>query len=429
MRYSASTPNAIAMTAPILARMWKPLLRRAWKPLTFSKESMVSLPIDQKIEEETIPGYIASRYYPVRIGEVFQARYQVVGKLGFGVTSTVWLARDTSECRHVALKVCIRDEAMGDALSTELDVYKRIQVSPKHHVGRSAVRSLLDSFHIDGPGGRHMCLVHLPLWESVLNIKHRNDAGRLPAEVLAFVLKRLFDALTLLHEECHVAHTDIKEANILLGADSSVLTEFEAEELKEPSPRKEVDGNVIYLSRRLGTPRKFEAPVLCDFGSAVPLDDGREHLEDIQPDVYRSPEVILDIPWSYSVDVWNVGCMVWDAFEGEHLFTGHDPELETYRSRAHLAEIIALLGPPPPTLLARANFKSKFFSEQGEFTAGIPLPSSRPLERRESSIQDTGSNEDRECFLRFMRKMLQWEPEKRSSARELAEDEWILKHI
>jgi hypothetical protein len=27
-----------------------------------------------------------------------------------------------------------------------------------------------------------------------------------------------------------------------------------------------------------------------------------------------------------------------------------------------------------------------------------------------------------------MRKMLQWEPEKCSCARELAEDEWILKH-
>lgn len=39
-----------------------------------------------------------------------------------------------------------------------------------------------------------------------------------------------------------------------------------------------------------------------------------------------------------------------------------------------------------------------------------------------------GDKEDRECFLRFMRKMLQWEPEKRSTASELLDDEWILKH-
>lgn len=60
----------------------------------FPQEGFDPLPADEKIEEETIPDYVATRYYPVRIGEMFQDRYQVVGKLGFGITSTVWLARD-----------------------------------------------------------------------------------------------------------------------------------------------------------------------------------------------------------------------------------------------------------------------------------------------------------------------------------------------
>jgi hypothetical protein len=47
---------------------------------------------------------------------------------------------------------------------------------------------------------------------------------------------------------------------------------------------------------------------LCDFGSAV--SGGVEHVEDIQPNIYRAPEVILQVPWTYSVDIWNVGCMV-----------------------------------------------------------------------------------------------------------------------
>jgi serine/threonine-protein kinase SRPK3 len=99
--------------------------------------------------------------------------------------------------------------------------------------------------------------------------------------------------------------------------------------------------------------------------------------------------------------------------------------------------MIALLGPPPPSLLAQANLRSKFFSVagklrateecsffsnnafKGDFCAGIPIPESTPLEHRETSLE----GEDRDCFLRFMRRMLQWEPEKRSSARELAEDE------
>ncbi|KAG5969434.1 hypothetical protein E4U56_008336 [Claviceps arundinis] len=61
---------------------------------------------------------------------------------------------------------------------------------------------------------------------------------------------------------------------------------------------------------------------------------------------------------------------------------------------------------------------------KGEFCAGISNPESKPLEQRETVLD----GEDRDCFLRFMRKMLQWDPEKRSSAKELTEDEWVLKH-
>lgn len=152
--------------------------------------------------------------------------------------------------------------------------------------------------------------MHEPLWDNILNLKHRNPIARFPQPVIAFVLKRVFLALDLLHRECQVAHTDIKEANILLPADSSVLKQFENEELAQPSPMKEVDGGIVYLSRNMGTPKDYGAPILCDFGTAVALDDGLEHREDIQPNVYRSPEVILGIPWTYSVDIWNVGCVV-----------------------------------------------------------------------------------------------------------------------
>lgn len=67
---------------------------RAWKPLTFSNANFTRLPVDEMVEEELLPGYRASRYYPVRISEVLQDRDQIVGKLGFGASSTVWLARD-----------------------------------------------------------------------------------------------------------------------------------------------------------------------------------------------------------------------------------------------------------------------------------------------------------------------------------------------
>lgn len=95
--------------------------------------------------------------------------------------------------------------------------------------------------------------------------------------------------------------------------DDSVFTAFEKQELLDPSPRKEIDNNrLIYLSRELRMPKKWGAPVLCDFGSAVAGDE--EHFEDVQPDVYRAPEVILKASWSYPIDMWNAGCMVIKAF-------------------------------------------------------------------------------------------------------------------
>lgn len=92
-------------------------------------------------------------------------------------------------------------------------------------------------------------------------------------------------------------------------ADESVFQSFEEEEISDPCPRKvKEDGMIIYTSRQLRVPKEWTAPVLCDFGSAVLGEI--EHLEDIQPDIYRAPEVILKAPWTYSVDTWNVACMV-----------------------------------------------------------------------------------------------------------------------
>ncbi|RAL04616.1 kinase-like protein [Aspergillus ibericus CBS 121593] len=409
-----------------LLRSFPRRLGRTWKPLDFSNPSYARIPVTQKIEEETMPGYVASRYYPARIGEVIKSQYQIVGKLGFGASSTVWLARDLDYRRYVTLKIFITSTSMGQQLDDELQMYQRIEKGSTSHPGRSAVRSLLDSFDIDGVSlqDKHRCLVHPPLWESVLAFLHRNPVRRLPPPVLAFILKRLFLALDYLHTECQIIHADIKVDNIIFGiADDSVFDDFIENELQTPCPRKEVDGRVIYISQDLRKPREWGALVLCDFGSAMP--GGIEHLEDIQPNIYRAPEVILEVPWTCSVDIWNVGCMIWNIFEGESLFTGHDPGYQAYRSRAHLAEIIRLLGPPPPSLLGRGKLSHKFFSNEGDFCAKSLIGKPVPLEQRSTTLE----GEDKAGFLRLVRKMLQWEPAKRSSAKELQQDEWIRKTL
>jgi hypothetical protein len=57
----------------------------------------------------------------------------------------------------------------------------------------------------------------------------------------------------------------------------------------------------------------------------------------------------------------------------------------------------------------------------GDLRAGELVGESIPLEQKETSLE----GEEKEMFLRLVRKMLQWEPEKRSSAMELEQDEWV----
>lgn len=113
---------------------------------------------------------------------------------------------------------------------------------------------------------------------------------------------RFLQALTILQ--------DLKADNILQElVDRSVLAAFTKDELETPSPRKIVDGTTIYVSRRFDLPDDFGDVVLSDFGAAVRGDVKRNH--DAQPNVYRSPEVMLMTEWSYPVDIWNVGVMVY----------------------------------------------------------------------------------------------------------------------
>lgn len=64
------------------------------EPRTFPTGGFKTIEADQEVEEEELPDYQADRFYPVQLGELFQDRYQAIAKLGFGSSSTTWLARD-----------------------------------------------------------------------------------------------------------------------------------------------------------------------------------------------------------------------------------------------------------------------------------------------------------------------------------------------
>jgi len=48
----------------------------------------------RKVDEERLPHYKPSHFYPVYLRDIFESRYQVLSKLGYGSCSTVWLSHD-----------------------------------------------------------------------------------------------------------------------------------------------------------------------------------------------------------------------------------------------------------------------------------------------------------------------------------------------
>ena len=80
----------MTLVARLLRGVWGPSLRSR----SFAARTPAILNTDDPIEEQTLPRYCPQHYYPVQLGETFNNRYQVVAKLGYGASSTVWLARD-----------------------------------------------------------------------------------------------------------------------------------------------------------------------------------------------------------------------------------------------------------------------------------------------------------------------------------------------
>lgn len=117
---------------------------------------------------ESLEYYRPGGYHPVHIGDKYKDdRYEIIYKLGSGSFSTVWLSKDHHQNRYVALKVVCADDSSG---SSEKRVLEHLATQSKQiHTNKKQVALLLDEFFIEGPNGRHLCLVTEPARCSVLS--------------------------------------------------------------------------------------------------------------------------------------------------------------------------------------------------------------------------------------------------------------------
>lgn len=134
-------------------------------------------------------------------------------------------------------------------------------------------------------------------------------------------------------------------------------------------------------------------------------------------------------------------------FQARSLFSGVDENRGGYQERKHLAEMVSLLGPPPPDFCLKGTKAGHFFDESGrlsdetvhlwlawltmrtgslknyhgEAASLYPMPRKMPLEDRLTGLE----GEEKVRFLSFMKKMLQWRQEDRKTTAELLEDPWL----
>ncbi|KAH7317491.1 kinase-like domain-containing protein [Rhizoctonia solani] len=260
-------------------------------------------------------------YYQIILGEILDnGKYQVFSILGKGMFSAVVRARvmDDPSGREVAIKIIRSQESMYKAGQKEIQILNKLaQADPddKKHVIR-----LEGSFEHRG----HLCLVFESLSMNLRDVikKFGKDVGLNIRAVRAYA-HQLFLSLSLL-KKANIMHADIKPDNILVSENKTVVK-------------------------------------LCDLGSASDISEN-----DITPYLvsrfYRAPEIILGLPYDASIDIWSIGCTLYELYTGKILFPGRT-------NNQMLLHMMELKGRFNTKMIRKAKFGDVHFDE----SAGVFL--------------------------------------------------------
>ncbi|KAK2815038.1 hypothetical protein Q7C36_023304 [Tachysurus vachellii] len=278
----------------------------------------------------------AEGYYRVNIGETLEKRYDVYGYTGQGVFSNVVRARDVARAgQEVAVKIIRNNELMQKTGLKELEFLKKLNDADpddKFH----CLRLFRHFYH-----KQHLCLVFEPLSMNLREVlkKYGKDVG-LHIKAVRSYSQQLFLALKLL-KRCNILHADIKPDNILVNESKTILK-------------------------------------LCDFGSASHVADN-----DITPYLvsrfYRAPEIIIGKPYDYAIDMWSVGCTLYELYTGKILFPGS--------SNNHMIKLaMDLKGKMPNKMIRKGLFKDQHFDQNLNF---LYIEVDKVTEREKVTVMST----------------------------------------
>ncbi|XP_029465283.1 SRSF protein kinase 3 isoform X2 [Rhinatrema bivittatum] len=187
------------------------------------------LPGSDDEEQEDPNDYCKGGYYPVKIGDLFNGRYHVVRKLGWGHFSTVWLCWDIQRKRFVALKVVKSAIHYTETAVDEIKLLKCVRDSDPSDPKRETIVQLIDDFKISGVNGVHVCMVLEVLGHQLLKWIIKSNYQGLPVPCVKRILQQVLQGLDYLHTKCKIIHTDIKPENILMYVDGVYIRRLAAE--------------------------------------------------------------------------------------------------------------------------------------------------------------------------------------------------------
>lgn len=180
-------------------------------------------------EQEDPNDYCKGGYHHVKIGDLYNGKYHVIRKLGWGHFSTVWLAWDIQGKRFVAMKVVKSAEHYTETALDEIKLLRSVRNTDPDDPNREMVVQLLDDFKISGVNGTHVCMVFEVLGHHLLKWIIKSNYQGLPLPCVKSIIQQVLQGLDYLHTKCKIIHTDIKPENILMSVDESYVRRLAAE--------------------------------------------------------------------------------------------------------------------------------------------------------------------------------------------------------
>jgi len=418
--------------------------------------------------QEFTDDYFKNKFAFIKIGDILCSRFFILRKLGYGVSSTIWLSWDLVKKDVFALKIMRADGECEDSQKIEMNMLRKIRNKNPAHIGYNNICHIIETFHHSDFNGDHYLFVFEVLGRNLLRHFQKSPNVRLDHSEVKSITKDIMLGLHYLHDECKVVHTDIKPENIMLKLSEAEILDLAASTLEIISEPKTIPNsfkitpigddlkelqamqdkylakknnnrknkNKIKEPQNFGSFEEIVADIkievqkrisllkdnsnkddevhVCigDFGLAC--EQSKHYSEAIGTTEYRSPEtLLLNKNWDYGVDVWGAGCVIFEIATGALLFDPERTNNEFKKDLSHLEQIVSILKNFSPQYLKKCDDAKLFFKK------GNTLIHQKP--RKKTSLRKLLSNENLhppniEELVPFLEKLLEIEPELRATA-------------